>query len=99
MSQGEDAMFSGRGGRWYNGKKKKERNSERRKKKERKRWTFSASSIYASRSMAKINSKKDAGNDEDHKSKKPKNPEYRGGPWYQPLIPLWLMKRSKGIVK
>ena len=54
-------------------------------------------------SVAKINPKKDAVSDEDPKSKKPKNPE---GPWYQPLIPSWLMKRSysqpsysKGIMK
>ena len=57
-------------------------------------------------SMAKFNSKKDAGSDEDHKSKKPKNPE--GPSWYQQpfkAIPSFFMKRfysqpsySKGIV-
>ena len=53
-------------------------------------------------SMAKINSKKDAGSDEDHKSKKPKNPE--GSHW---SLSSWFnLKRfssqpsySKGIMK
>ena len=54
-------------------------------------------------SVAKINPKNDAVSDEDHKSKKPKNPESL--PWHHPITSLF-MKRSysqpsynKGIVK